>query len=219
MPGKKKTSSKKKSTNISIGLVERLRGDILSEQLYPGQKLTEKDICDKYDVSRTPVRESLKTLETEGLIELIPNRGAFVIGFSIGDMKDLLVLRKTYEVLSVKWAIQRIYEDELENLEKCFEYMKFYTKQQDMKKITDINGNFHNIIYEATHNRTLINILSLYNYYVKHSCLTKATEQEELEEILLEHTEIYNAFMMQDVDAGQKSMAKHIDNAIGRYML
>ena len=218
MSEKKKISSRKKSANISIGLVERLRGDILSEKLYPGQKLTEKEICDEYKVSRTPVRESLKTLETEGLIELIPNRGAFVIGFSLGDMKDILELRKTYEILSVKWAIERIYEDELENLEKCFEYMKFYTMQQDAKKVTEINGNFHNIIYEATHNRTLMNILSLYNYYVKHSIITNTTEPESLNQIFEEHSDIFNAFMMQDKDAGEKAMEKHMANSMNRYL-
>ena len=217
---KKSSSTKnKRALNLSTGLVERLREDILSEKLYPGAKLTEKEICDEYSVSRTPVREALKNLETEGLIELIPNRGAFVIGFSLGDMKDLLELRKTYELLAVKWAIERIYEDELEKLEKCYEYMKFYTKQKDYNKLYDINNNFHNVIYDATHNRTLTNVLSLYNYYIKHSVQTNPIEFEDLDIILDEHTKIFNAFIMQNVEEGIKAMREHIDNASHRYLL
>ncbi len=218
MVTKRKSTTSKKTVNLSLGLVERLREDILGEKLLPGSKLTEKEICDKYDVSRTPVREALKNLETEGLIELIPNRGAFVVGFGMGDMKDLLELRKTYELQAIKWAIERIYEDELENLEKCFEYMKFYTKQGDLKKLCDINNNFHNIIYEATHNRTLINILSLYNYYIKHSIQTRSTESEDLDLIFEEHSRIFNAFIMQDLDAGMQAVSDHIDNAAMRYL-
>lgn len=218
MAVRKKTSLTKKSTNISVDLVERLRNDILIEKLLPGSKLTEKEICDEYDVSRTPVRESLKNLETEGLIELIPNRGAFVVGFSLGDMKDLLELRKTYELLAVKWAIQRIYDDELEQLEKDFEYMKFYTRQNEIKKLSDINNNFHNTIYQATHNRMLINILKLYNYYIKHSNLTVSTDEDHLDDILTEHTNIFNAFIMQDVDEGIIAMTEHLDNATKRYL-
>lgn len=212
-------STSKKTANISLGLVERLREDILNENIYPGAKLTEKELCDKYGVSRTPVREAMKNLETEGLIELIPNRGAFVIGFSLGDMKDLLELRMVYELQAVRWAIERIYEDELEQLEKCYEYMKFYTKQNDLRKIKDINNNFHNIIYDASHSRALTNILSLYNYYIKHSIQTKPTDEEELDIILDEHTKIFNAFIMQNVDEGVKAMREHIENASKRYLL
>lgn len=218
MSPKKRTDRKKKTSNLSIGLIERLRMDILSEQLLPGDKLTEKDICDQYSVSRTPVREALKSLETEGLIELIPNRGAFVIGFSIGDMKDLLELRKIYEIQAIKWAVVRIYDEELEQLEKCFEYMNFYTRQKDIKKLTEINSNFHKIIYESTHNRTLTNVLNLYSYYVKYSNITNDAEEVTLEEIFNEHAKIFNAFMVRDPECGAEAMSEHIDNATERYL-
>lgn len=219
MTPKTKQRSRKKNTNISLGLVERLREDVLSERIRPGSKLTEKDICDQYEVSRTPVREALKNLESEGLIELIPNRGAFVIGFSLEDMKDLFELRKIYEIHAVKWAVARRNEDEVEELEKCFEYMKFYTNQRDLKKIKDINDNFHKIIYEASHNRTLINILSLYHYYIKHSCFTNTVDEYNIDRIFDEHTRIYEALMNQNIEAGVTAMEEHVANATERYLL
>lgn len=208
----------KSRININAGLVERIRSDILSEKLYPGKKLTEKDICEKYEISRTPVREALKTLETEGLIELIPNRGAFVIGLTTDDIIDLLKLRKTYEIQAIEWAIDRITEEEEEELEKCYEYMKFYTKQNEIKKVKEINDNFHKIICNATHNRMLINILSLYNYYIKHSALTNTCESEDLEKILREHTKIYKAIRARDANAGVEATIKHNDNGAKRYL-
>lgn len=208
----------KSKTNLNAGLVERLRSDILGEKLYPGRKLTEKDICDKYKVSRTPVRESLKTLETEGLIELIPHRGAFVVGLSVNDINDLFQLRKNSEIQATEWAIKRINEDEMEELEKCYEFMKFYTKQNEVKKVRDINDNFHKIIYNASHNKILINMLSLFNYYIKHSVLTNETNYDSLEEILSEHAKIYNAFVAKDVEAGTHAISVHIDNASKRYL-
>ncbi|MEG2053208.1 MAG: GntR family transcriptional regulator, partial [Bacilli bacterium] len=89
-----------KSTNqpLSTNLFNELQIDILSGKLKTGDKLTEKRICDEYKVSRTPVREALRQLEMDGLIENIPNKGAFVLGLSPQDIEDMHILRKVYEV-------------------------------------------------------------------------------------------------------------------------
>ena len=89
---------------LSTDLYSNLRKDILKGNLHQGEKLTEQQICDQYRVSRTPVREAFKQLELEGFIENIPNRGAFVIGLSSQDIEDLYELRKSYEILAVKWG-------------------------------------------------------------------------------------------------------------------
>lgn len=219
MPKEGKKRSKVKSTNISVELVERLRKDVLDEKLRSGSRLTEKELCDEYKVSRTPVREALKNLETEGLIELIPNRGAFVTGLSLEDIRDIFVLRRSYEIQAVIWAVERCDEDEVEKLEKCFEYMKFYTRQRDIKKVKEINDNFHKIIYSASHNKTLINILSLYHYYIKYSCKTNETSLNTIDTVFDEHARIFNAFMEQDGEAGALAMEKHVDNAALRYLV
>ena len=126
---------------LSTSLLGKLQKDILTGKLKPGQKLTEQQLCKTYGVSRTPVREALRQLETDGLVENILNRGAFVVGMTEQDYEDMFELRKAYEIQAVKWAIERITDEEMERLEETFEFMEFYTMRNDIDKmLTRIDG-------------------------------------------------------------------------------
>ncbi len=200
---------------LSTDLFSSLRKDILQGKLRQGEKLTEQQICDEYNVSRTPVREAFRQLELEGFIETIPNRGAFVVGFSLQDIQDMYELRKSYEVLAVKWAIERITKEEYEKLEEAFEFMEFYTQKKDVEKMLNINMNFHELIYKASHNRMLYHILSSYQLYIKQSRTPNRSDVSSgyLDEILTEHRAIFEAFKTRDVGAGIEAVSKHLDNA------
>lgn len=200
---------------LSTDLFSNLRKDILQGKLRQGEKLTEQQICDEYNVSRTPVREAFRQLELEGFIETIPNRGAFVVGFSPQDIQDMYELRKAYEILAVKWAIERITKEEYEKLEEAFEFMEFYTQKKDAEKMLNINMNFHELIYKASHNRMLYHILSSYQLYIKQSKPAGRTDVSAgyLDEILLEHRAIFEAFQNQDAEAGIAAVSRHLDNA------
>ena len=201
---------------LSTNLYTELREDILTGKLRSGEKLTEQKICNEYKVSRTPVREALRQLETDGLIENIPNRGAFVLGFSNQDIDDMYVLRKAYEVQAVRWAIERITEDELDEMEETFEFMEFYTLKKDINKMININTAFHQIIYAATHNRMLKQILSSYQIYLKHCNPSNYYAPDYLDTVLDEHRAIYNAFMTKDPEGGALAMRIHMDNSRNR---
>ena len=201
---------------LSTNLTDKLREDILRENISLGSKLTEKNICEQYSVSRTPVRESLQKLSSEGLIELIPNKGAYVIGFSIGDMRDLYKMRCVYEVQAVTWAIERIYKEELENLEKIIEYLELATDKKDINKLRSFNIEFHKIIYEASHNRMLIDTLTTYQYYINNSALVETYRPEQIAQIFEEHAEIFDAFIDRSVRRGKVAMNRHIKNAMAR---
>lgn len=205
-----------KAQPLSTNLTDKIREDILREKIPLGSKLTEKNICEQYSVSRTPVRESLQKLSTEGLIELVPNKGAYVIGFSFGDMRDLYKMRAIYEVQATAWAIERIYEEELENMEKSFEYLELATQKKDVKKLRSLNVEFHKIIYEASHNRMLIDALTTYQYYISKSALVESYRSEHITEIFEEHAEIFEAFIARSVKRGKVAMNKHIKNAMTR---
>jgi DNA-binding GntR family transcriptional regulator len=201
---------------LSTDLFSRLRQDILIGKYKRGYKLTEQNICTEYKVSRTPVREALRQLEMEGLIETIPNRGAFVLGFSVQDVKDIFELRKSYEIQAVKWAIERITDDELDALEETFEFMEFYTQKNDIEKMLKINVSFHQVIYEASHNRMLRNILASYQQYTEHVKNRIPHADNYLPELLKEHREIFNAFKSKDVESGMEAMGRHMDKSIER---
>jgi DNA-binding GntR family transcriptional regulator len=192
-------------------ILSDLREDILTERLKSGEKLTERRVCEAYKVSRTPVRDALKQLAAEGLVETIPNRGAFVLGLSRGDMDDIFTLRGIYELQAVRWAIERITKERLEELDEILEFMEFYTKKRDTKKMTEINMNFHRLIYDASECRMLRHILSSYQIYIRCSRQTKPYREGDLPAIFAEHRRIFDAFRAADAEAGVSAMRAHID--------
>ena len=198
---------------VSTGLLTRMQADILTGEMQPGQKIIEQKLCDKYGVSRTPLREALRQLETDGLVEYILNRGYFVVGMSDQDFEDMFDLRKAYEIQAVKWAIERITEEEMESLEETFEFMEFYTMRNDTEKMLVINASFHQIIYEASKNRMLQKLLTSYQSYLKYKNPEIAYEENYLSALLEEHRAIFKAFKDNSPRDGAHAMEIHINRA------
>lgn len=199
---------------LAISIFIRLREDILRGKLENGEKLTEQRICDEYNVSRTPVREAFRLLDQEGLIQMIPNRGAFVMGFESQDIADMYDMRKEYEVLAFEWAVERMTAEELEKIRNACDLMEFYTRKGDIAKASEQNMHFHELIYEASHNRLLTRILTTYQYYTK---LFKYNEEdhtaEYLNELLIEHKEILSALEARDAERGSVVVKKHLERS------
>lgn len=210
---------KSASFPLYTDLALRIQEDILSGALHKNQKLTEQGICDTYSVSRTPVREAFVQLEMKGLIEIIPNRGAFVVGLSAQDRDDMFVLRKIYEIQATRWAIERITESEMEELEENFEFMEFYTMKNDVSKMLNINQSFHQMIYRASHNRMLTKLLSSYQMYIVHNKNKLSEHDNYLSVVLEEHKAIFNAFKARDPEAGAVAMADHMNRSRVRHQV
>ena len=140
-------------TSLSANLFTEIQNDILDGRLRPGDKLTEASVSERYQVSRTPVRECLARLEEIGLIELLPNRGAFVKGVPQRDAEDLFALFSAAEPLAAAWAAERITEEEMEELAEAFEYLQYYTNKNDLAKVLRISDGIHRLLYQAVHNR------------------------------------------------------------------
>ena len=206
-------SSEKNTQPLAFGLHQEIQKDILSGELKSGSKLTEAAICKRYSVSRTPVREAFRQLEADGLIENIPNRGAFVTGLSKRDISDLFDLRTLFEVQAVEWAIRRMTEEDIDLLRETIEFMEFYTLKDDIDKVLNFNTQFHNIIYAGTKNRMIQKTLSTYQIYLKHSAPHKTITGDYLRAILDEHKAIFAAVENRNTAAGRKSMEYHMQQS------
>ena len=205
--------SDKSALPLSANLYYEIQADILSGEIPDNSKLTEQAICKKYNVSRTPVREAFRQLETDGLIEYIPNRGAFVKGLTKRDISDLFDLRTLFEIQAVEWAIKRMSSEEIEALRETLEFMEFYTLKNDIEKVLMFNSQFHNIIYEGTNDRMLQKTLYTYQTYLKHSAPSKTYSADQLNQILEEHRAIFNAVDSKNSAAGRKAMEYHMNQS------
>ena len=202
-----------KQMSLPQDLFQKLRDDILQENIRDGEKLSEQFICNKYNVSRTPVREALQKLELDGLIEIIPNRGAFVKGFTKQDLADIYVMRAEYESIALRWAIERMTPKQLEQLREVSEFMEFYTMKGDAGKIFQLNSYFHQLIYSMSGNRVLQHILASYEVYTEKVRKKHAYPQEHLDIIAKEHQDIFDAINARDKDAASEAAYNHVKNA------
>ena len=135
---------------------EQIKIDILTRELRPGQRLIEQKLCERFGLSRPPLREIINQLASEGYVELIPKRGAFVNVFDSRMLDDLLNMRNLLYPQAVRWAIERITVDELEMLQETFGFIQFYTPTGDIPKLKKFTAGFDAIIYDSSKNRELI---------------------------------------------------------------
>ncbi|MBN7774519.1 GntR family transcriptional regulator [Clostridium aminobutyricum] len=202
--------------SLTDEIVDVLRDRILKGEYVIGEKLIENQIATEFKVSRTPIRDAFKLLEEEGLIDYIPNKGSFAKGFTRQDMEDIYAVRKALEQLAVEWAIERIGEKEVRELERQVELMEFYTKRKECEKVMEINVSFHELIYNATRSRFLAHILKSYRQYVQQARKATISEEENLEVVAIEHKEILKAIKAKDVDSAKDKIARHLDNSKNR---
>lgn len=205
-------SANVKLNTLPQDLFIRLRNDILQGKFAAGAKLSEQRICDEYMVSRTPVREAFQKLELEGVIEIFPNRGAFVAQQSKRDIDDVYEIMKALEAVAIKLAIERISKEKMDELKEQFELMEFYTMKKDLEKLRLVNEQFHNSIYEATKNPMLIQTLSSCQTRVRNNQFRKEQGLEFLDEELAEHEAILMALAAGDKETAVAAAIRHIRN-------
>ena len=122
---------------------DKLKHSILHRQLAPGTQLVESTISERLQVSRTPIRNAIKKLASEGLINIIANRGAFVIQPSLDEITQAYEARIELECVAAKLSIERITKEDISNLKLLVEDERDAFRQKDMVKFIKANENFH----------------------------------------------------------------------------
>lgn len=189
-----------------------LRQAILIGELKPGERLMEIHLADRLGVSRTPIREAIRKLELEGLVVMIPRKGAQVAKITEKNLKDVLEVRRALDMLAVRLACERMSEEDKQELGKaCDEFAKV-VKKNDTKEITEADVRFHDIILKSTGNDRLIQLVNnlaeqLYRYrleYIKDSAYHNR--------LVKEHEMIYNAILNKEEEKAAEAVVLHIDN-------
>ena len=153
-----------------------LRQAILRGELKPGERLMEIQLANKLGVSRTPIREAIRKLELEGLVLMIPRRGAEVAEITEKSLRDVLEVRGALEELAVKLACQKITDEQIQELRAAEKEFEQALNSGDVTVYAEADVKFHDIIYRATDNQRLIQLLfnlreQMYRYrveYLKH---------------------------------------------------
>ena len=138
---------------------QKLRENILNGHYKHGDELRETAVGKEIGVSRTPVREALRQLELEGLVTIIPNRGAFVNGISEQDVQDIYLIRARLEGLCARMAAERIDESTLEEMEETMMLTAFHEEQGHYDQLFKLDSRFHSLLYEACKSKILEHVM------------------------------------------------------------
>ncbi|MGH6617990.1 MAG: GntR family transcriptional regulator [Alphaproteobacteria bacterium] len=139
-------------------VVSGIRDMIIEGELTPGPRISERALCDRFGVSRTPLREALKVLASEGLVELTPNRGARVIPLTEQDAEDMFEVMGTLEGLAGELATQQITDEQIAELKALHYQMALHHTRRELMPYFRLNQEIHRKIFEIGRNKTLISV-------------------------------------------------------------
>lgn len=192
---------------------EQLRKDIIRGKYQEYEELREIAIANEYGVSRTPVREAFRQLELEGLISIIPNKGAYVQGITEKDVRDIYLIRSYLEALCVREAMDHITLEKMDELEENIMLSNFYAKRKHENQLSQLDKGFHEILYEATDNKILKRVLRDLHEYVSEVGKQNLSNEERVIKSNEEHAKIFQAIKLNNRDLAEKLMTEHVENA------
>ncbi|MFL7814136.1 MAG: GntR family transcriptional regulator [Anaerolineales bacterium] len=188
---------------------QEIKKRIIKTKLAPGEVINESNLMKDLGFGRTPIREALKRLQSDDLVVVKPRRGIFVSELAITDLSQIFEVRVELESLAVRLACQRITKEQLAKLKQLADQY-LCSKDASKEEMIDLDGQFHDLIRQATHNRFLITNLEYY-YNLSLRIWYLALPRAAAEEIDVEaHCEIYEAIAAQDEGLAVRRIAKHI---------
>ena len=191
----------------------RIREDILSGKYKENDELKEMTIGEELGVSRTPVREAFRQLELEGLIQIIPNKGAYVTGITKKDVKDIYMIRSLLEGLCAAWATENISEELMEELEENVYLADFHVQKEHFEQVAQLDNRFHEILYIASGSKQLEHRLRDFHQYVARIRKRTLATKERSIASNNEHRMIMEAMKEKNAQKAQELANMHMINA------
>lgn len=190
---------------------EHLKGEILANRYPPGSELLEVPLSEELGVSRGPIREALRSLESEGLVEITPRHGAFVTSLSKRDFLEAYQVREALEALGVRLAVPRLTEAGLDALDERLDEMAVHAASGDVDAFFEANAGFHEAFMDASGNRKLVEVyqrlMAQMGPYRRPSALLRGN----VERSIAEHRDILVAARARDVEAAVARLMKHVE--------
>jgi len=198
---------------LRVQVYSALREAIVGGRLRPGERIVEDRVCAELGVSRSPLREALRRLEGEGLVTILPRRGAVVTELSEGDGMELFAVREALEGLSASLAARRITAEELAELEDVCLAMEKCIQAKDVAAVVQLNTQFHELISAASRNRWTREFLSSIKAQIRRAYRSSLEVSARAPESLAEHRLILNALRCADPQQAEVLARQHVRRA------
>lgn len=195
-----------------------LEEDICAGTILPGEFLIETALSSKLGISRTPLRGAIHRLAEEGLVELIPNRGARVIGVTEKDLIDIYTIRMRLEGLAAAAAAERITAEDKATLVEAVELAEFYVQKNNPEKIKELDTSFHSTIYKASGIRHLNKILSDLHRSIRAYRKLSLTVPARIVPSVEEHRQMLEAILAGNSAEAEKLAVEHVKAALNNLL-
>ena len=189
-----------------------LRQAILKGELEPGERLMEIQLAERLGVSRTPIREAIRKLELEGLVLMVPRKGAEVASISEKSLREVLEVRRSLEELAIELACQKITQEQIQELEAAEAVFAEAVQKGDPMTIAESDESYHDVIYQATGNGRLVQILNNLREQMYRYRLEYIKDEDKRQILLVEHDHLIRALEKRHVDEARRAAREHIDN-------
>ena len=199
-----------KTQALYIQVADRLRSQIYRHDLQPGDAIDEMALCERYGISRTPLREALKVLSSEGLIELIPRKGSFVRSMDIDQLNEMFPVMAVLEGLCAREAVRNCTPDELKKLEAMHEKLEQFAANGDIDHYYEQNFEFHQAVQDLSGNPTLQRLIGDLRKILRLARHLQLTMPGRLQASIEEHRQILLAFRKHDPDLADQNMQTHL---------
>ena len=201
-----------KMVSIADQVFEELERDILVGVYARDELLTEIKLSEKMGVSRTPIREALRRLDQEHIIEITP-KGARVIGITPDDIRDIFEIRLRIEGLAARWAAEKASDEAIAAMKEVLDLQEFYTNKGAPEQLKNTDSRFHELLYAASNSNALLDTLApLHRRIVKYR-RASLSGQQRAEKSYDEHRAILQAVVNRDGDEAERLLRRHIENA------
>ena len=201
-----------KTVSLADQVFEKLESDIITGVYPRGEVLTELKLVENMGVSRTPIREALRRLAQERLIEDTA-KGSVVLGITVDDLIDIMDIRQRIEGLAAYYATKNITPEELEELRQINELQDFYYEKRDLERLRQMDDRFHVAIYELSKRSVICDTLRpLHRKTQRYRRLSIGSDQR-LANSIQEHKDIFTAIASGNADLACELITRHIANA------
>ena len=204
-----------RSISIADQIFEQLEREILSGKYPRGEILSEQRLSAELGVSRTPVREAIRRLEQENILE-DAGRGVVVVGISREDMMDMYEIRLQLEGLAARRAAGHITGEQLRQMRDALDLQHFYCQRESADssdQIKNLDSRFHELLYAANGSRAFYDVLSRLHKKITKYRMASISKRSRAEESILEHEAIYEALAAHDADRAEAAVVHHTEKA------
>ena len=201
-----------KTISLAEQVFERLENEILTGAYQRGEVLTEMHLVSDLGVSRTPIREALRRLEQEHIIEITP-KGILVIGVTMKDLMDIFSIRIQIEGMAAAETAKNITDEQLAELREVLELQEFYLPKKDADRIKIMDSKFHQLIYRFSGSTALNDTLLPLHKKVQKYRKASVENENRAQQSAFEHRAIFEAIAAHDAELASKKMVEHITNA------